>query len=60
MDYSLIPQMWYVLFSCKVIKEVLILLQEMMGVLQDIELVLRSYANQPRPGTNSETEGNFT
>jgi hypothetical protein len=22
----------------------------MMGVLQDIEFVLRSYANQPRPG----------
>jgi hypothetical protein len=31
-----------------------------MGVLQDIELVLRSYANQPRAGTNSETEGNAT
>jgi hypothetical protein len=31
-----------------------------MGVLQDIELVLRSYANQPRPGTISETEGNAT
>lgn len=26
-----------------------LVLQEMMGVLQDIELVLRSYANQPRP-----------
>ena len=43
------------------IKEVTILsVQEMKGVLQDIELVLRSYANQPRPGTNSETEGNAT
>jgi hypothetical protein len=30
-------------------------LQEMMGVLQDIELVLRSYANQPRPNNLSET-----
>jgi translocation protein SEC72 len=27
---------------------------EMMGVLQDIELVLRSYANQPRPGDLEE------
>ncbi|KAH9992420.1 hypothetical protein BJV77DRAFT_1002331, partial [Russula vinacea] len=27
---------------------------EMMGVLQDIELVLRSYANQPRPGDMEE------
>ena len=35
-------------------------MQEMMGVLQDIELVLRSYANQPRPGTNSEMEGSAT
>jgi hypothetical protein len=30
-------------------------LQEMMGVLQDIELVLRSYANQPRPANLSDT-----
>jgi len=29
---------------------------EMMGVLQDIEFVLRSYANQPHSGT-SDTEG---
>jgi hypothetical protein len=35
-------------------------IQEMMGVLSDIELVLRSYASQPRPGTNSETEGDGT
>jgi len=33
---------------------------EMRGVLQDIELVLRSYANQPHPGTYSESEGNAT
>jgi hypothetical protein len=29
-------------------------------VLQDIELVLRSYANQPRPGTLSDMEENAT
>jgi hypothetical protein len=35
-------------------------LQEMIGVLQDIESVLRSYANQPRPGTHSDVEENAT
>ena len=30
-------------------------LQEMMGVLQEIERVLRSYANQPRPTSLSDT-----
>ena len=32
-----------------------------MGVLQDIEFVLRSYANQPRPGTTySDMDENAT
>jgi hypothetical protein len=29
-----------------------------MGVLQDIELVLRSYANQPRPASLSDVAEN--
>lgn len=32
--------------------------QEMVGVLRDIELVLRSYANQPRPDAKSSTTEN--
>ena len=32
----------------------------MMGVLQDIELVLRSYADQPRPENASDATGNAT
>jgi len=31
---------------------------EMMGVLQDIEFVLRSYANQPRPGNIADLAEN--
>jgi hypothetical protein len=45
----------------RLIKKSLILsVQEMMGVLQDIEFVLRSYANQPRPGTYSDMDENAT
>lgn len=33
---------------------------EMMGVLQDIELILRSYADQPRPENASSATGNAT
>ncbi|KAH9072239.1 hypothetical protein EDB83DRAFT_2361821 [Lactarius deliciosus] len=33
---------------------------EMMGVLQDIELVLRSYADQPRPDNAPSATGNAT
>jgi hypothetical protein len=36
----------------------MLLLQEMVSVLRDIELVLRSYANQPRPDTTSRTTEN--